>query len=890
MFDRFIRLARARRALKEGRYLDALREASDPQIVEDRRAEDVRRRAGAALVGRAERRLEAGDVSLAMAEVHQLRRLADGEVVDAVARDVERARSAREAQAAARQQLGAEFRELVAAGRLADADALLAASSGGDAWMAEHLVERRQAAAALLEDALAEAEAERGLAALDLLLRARAIDRAPVGAARAAAERGVARAVAAELRARLPSGGVAPDTGCLRGALAAFAAATGRLPELLEHREIAAQRDALATAATACLQRTDDLTEAAGLARSLTAAGLELGTEQDLATAALAALADGAGGDAALAQADAACRRAGFTPLAERAAVLLAAQAAGAREVELARELLERGELDAARQRFVAFLREHPLHEGVRRELELLDEGMADLDRRLADARLALRGGRLREACTAAMALVGTARIAAEAQQILAEARERMQLVERGMDEVRVALHGRAAATAEGVRGCLQRLEELGKLQVDHESLEGVVTAVQCELAALEQCTALRAQLDAGELGPLAAALPELVEGRGRLLGPERLDARLCELGDALARLGEQALAEGRLVDVQRCSASLELLEPVRAEFGARAAAWRQEQGARAERVATLLADAKAALAARDLDEAQRGADAARRLWRESGEVQAFAHQLHELRAQAAQLDRVAAMADQHDLTGAQQRLDGIRGVSPMLRTKVFDMKRDLAKKQGLERAFLLRVDEGGELLVMRGESVSIGNVRQACADLPVLASVAGRHASIRRSMSFHGGMEDRLVADDGEVFVGERRVDSHALGDGDELRFGAALRARYELPTSRSLTSRLSLEGGFQVGGTDRVLLMKDRGRDGRVLIGPGRDVHVRVPRAAGEVEVYANKSGQMRVFCEAGGTIDGAAFQGEHPVAAGQLVTAAGVTFVLMPWQPRP
>ena len=120
MFDRFIRLARARRALKEERFLDALREASDPQIAEDRRAEDVRRRAGAALVGKAERRLEAGDVSLAMAEVRQLRRLADGEAVDAVARDVERARSARDAQAAARQQLGAEFRELVSAGRLAD--------------------------------------------------------------------------------------------------------------------------------------------------------------------------------------------------------------------------------------------------------------------------------------------------------------------------------------------------------------------------------------------------------------------------------------------------------------------------------------------------------------------------------------------------------------------------------------------------------------------------------------------------------------------------------------------------------------------------------------------------------------------------------------------------
>ena len=222
------------------------------------------------------------------------------------------------------------------------------------------------------------------------------------------------------------------------------------------------------------------------------------------------------------------------------------------------------------------------------------------------------------------------------------------------------------------------------------------------------------------------------------------------------------------------------------------------------------------------------------------------------------------------------------------LRTRVFDMKRDLAKAQGLEGAFLLRVDEGGEQLVMRGESVSIGNLRKASADLPVLASLAGRHASIRRSMSFHGGMEDKVVAEEGEVHVGTRKVTEQVLESGDLVRFGAALSASYQRPSARSLTSRLVLQGGFQVAGTDRVLLMKDRGRDGRILLGAGRDVHVSVPSATGEVELYANNSGQMRIFCEAGGSIDGTVFKGEHPVAAGQIVEAAGITFLLLPWSP--
>jgi hypothetical protein len=78
----------------------------------------------------------------------------------------------------------------------------------------------------------------------------------------------------------------------------------------------------------------------------------------------------------------------------------------------------------------------------------------------------------------------------------------------------------------------------------------------------------------------------------------------------------------------------------------------------------------------------------------------------------------------------------------------------------------------------------------------------------------------------------------------------------------------------------------MKDRGRDGRLLVGAGQDLHVPVPGASGEVAIYAHSSGQMRVACDSGGTIDGVPFTGEHPLAAGEVVEAAGVTMVLMPW----
>ena len=331
----------------------------------------------------------------------------------------------------------------------------------------------------------------------------------------------------------------------------------------------------------------------------------------------------------------------------------------------------------------------------------------------------------------------------------------------------------------------------------------------------------------------------------------------------------------------------MEQLELVRSDFGGRARDWRKDHQDREVLAGELLREARSRLVDRDLAEAERLVEEAQSHWRESAEVQAFAHQLRKLRKQTHTLDEVAALAEEKDFLGAHQKLSSMPDVPPMFRTRVFDMKQDLARAQGLEGAFLLRVDEGGEQLVMRGESISIGNVQKACADLPVLAKLAGGHARIQRSMSVHGGREDSGVAEDGAVKVEGKDVTRQVLKSGDKIALGPALGVLYQRPSSRSLTSRLLLQSGFQVAGTDRVLLMKDRGRDGRVLIGPGRDVHVTVAKATGEVELFANNAGQMRIFCEQGGSIDGTVFKGEHPVAAGQVIEACGITFLLLPWQ---
>lgn len=889
MFDRFIRLARARKALREARFLDALQQASDPLIEADRRAEQIREQATEQLLQRARQRLERGDLSTAAAEARRIRQIASGEAVDEVLRMVERAVGSRDQRANEDRERRGEFRKLVDAGELAAAEALLAtlpAEAGDPVRMREHLAERRDEARRCLDGAADAAQRGDVRAALDGYLRALVTDKSPRHALREATLDRIAKAVAAAVAGPGRIERAAPEE--LGRALQAWTRFRSQLPVLAECAPGRALQQRLVQGVEHALQKPGSLEHTATLAEKIAPAALPLGPMADIVDHLVAfARAGGAGRVAGTTELAETARAAGFRRLASLADAQVSTHAADEEQLEAARQLVQEGRLDAARGLFVAFLQQNPLHDGVQKELEMVDESLAQLDRRLADVRLALRAGRLREACTEAMSLVGSARIAAEAQQILVEGRARMALVDKGLDEVRVALHGRAAATREGVRHCLKRLEELQKVQVDHPDLAGIIASVEAEIGALEQCERAAQALDRGDVVGAGKLLVELLAVRGQLLASERIDARLCEVGDRIASIGDRALADGRLVTVQRCGALLTQLGPVRDDFPARADEWRQEEAAREQHVQDLLRDARQHLAERDLASAERCVEEARGRWQEAAEVQSFAHRLQKLRKQTHTLEQVAAMTEDEDFLGARQKLDSMSEVPELLRTRVYDIKQNLARAQGLEGAFLLRVDEGGEQLVLRGESVSIGNVRQSRADLPVLANVAARHASIRRSMSFHGGMQDTVVAEDGEVRIGVRKVDKHTLQHGDRVQLGPALKLHYQRPTSRSLSSRLTLQGGFQVAGTDRVLLMKDRGRDGRILLGPGRDVHVAVAKATGEVEIYADNSGQMRVRCDQGGTIDGQVFKGEHPIAASQIVEAAGITFLLLPWQ---
>lgn len=894
MFDRFIRFARIRRALREQRYEDALQMAVDPVVGDDRRAEQMRDVAVLALVKRARQHLLAGELDLAQRCANGLRAVPQQPQVAALQQDLEQALSTRAAVVAASSEAVEKARTELRAGRLDLVEAAL--PSCGDGPEARQLrarvLEQRQHAERLLAEALPTAGGS-WHAAAEALARAEALDRtggAVVQRRRelsAVAERSLEAAVL-----ELLSGGD------LLGAFARFRADLTLLPSLRQSPAGLEAAARLERALRTSLVEAPDLAVAVPLARAAFDAGLEpspalaplldalLGIEPWVEAPHATTEGRAAERAAAVAAIVAAAEPLSAQGLVAAVAPWLREAAAAVERLAAARALVASGDLDAARALLVAFLAERPLHPGARAELEVVDAGLAELDRRLGEARVALRAAKLRSACGLLLAIAGSARIVAQAQELLVEVRARMALVERGLDEVRVALHGRAAATQEGVRHCLLRLEELAKVQADHEDLPRVLAAVQVELDAMRSVEKLTASLAEGRLQAALSSFAEVLALRPRLLRPDRLDARLVDLADAAARRVEASLAQGRLDEVVQAVAGFAPLVALRADYGERAATWSAQVARRRGQAEGHLAAARQSLRERDLAEAERLANAADQAWTDGAPVRAFQAELAAMRHQLASLDRVGELLAEGDVAGAEHKLQTVPQTAALLRTRVFDMKQEVARAQGLDGAFVLRVDEGGEHLVLRGETVTLGNLRQRRADLPLLANLAGCHASIRRSMSFHGGMQDTIHREEGPVVVQGRAVEQHRLGNGDRVQLGP-LGLGYRLPSDRSATAALTLYGGFQVAGTDRLLLMKDRGRDGRILVGAGRDAHVRVARATGEVEIYANPSGQMRVACTQGGTIDGVPWKGEHPIGAGQVVVAAGVTLLLLPWR---
>lgn len=861
MFDRFLRFQKAKLALAAARHEEAIRLAGDPAIADDRRAAQIRDAARAGLLQRAKQRLEKGELEAAVRDFERAALAgADAAVADGL---VEAKRRILERDAAQRTQRDADarIRRLVERGELDEAAAALTACRDAlPAELANGLervldVARRRAAevfaeqTARAEQAAPEAarEAMRLLeegdcaAALRRLCAASAI--AAIAQSRPA--RDAFAAAGERARALLRDGPEVPDAE-LVGALAAAAVAAGdAAPAPLQQASSAAAR----------LVRVPGL-RAAGrfgeLEAALREAGEAIGSEK----------------------------------LAAAASEVRAAQARADQCVDAALRHFGDGRLDEARAELLCALEIAPSYDRARAESSLLERSVLERSQRLEQARRLAAEGMLQQALAVALADAQPGVAGSAAAALVADLRARVATVDRGHAEVLAAAHGKACASVAALRALAARCEELLALQLDHATLPAVRAALLAEVAALE---AVERALANDDLAELSAAVDAIVARRGELLAKSRLDARLCEVASRLSQAADRALLAGRLGDAKACAAAIERAAAHGAQCGEAAGRIHASCAFRQQNAEALAQSALRCAREGDLEGSAERVEEARRHWSDGGVVRAVERELGAIRRREASLKRAAGFADAGEASMARAEIAAMGETPPLLRTRIFDMKRSIARAQGLDGAFVLRVDEGGEFLVLRGDSITIGNLRDGTADLPILCALAGRHARIERSMSFHGGMQDTIVAENGDVQVNGASTQKQALRSGDRVRLGSSLQLGYSMPCSRSLTAMLHLLAGFQVAGTDRALLLKDRGRDGRICIGPGKDVHVRVEAATAEVELFVSKTGQLRLRCSAGGEVDGVRFEDERPVDAGAMVRAGGVSFVLAPWSPR-
>jgi hypothetical protein len=136
-------------------------------------------------------------------------------------------------------------------------------------------------------------------------------------------------------------------------------------------------------------------------------------------------------------------------------------------------------------------------------------------------------------------------------------------------------------------------------------------------------------------------------------------------------------------------------------------------------------------------------------------------------------------------------------------------------------------------------------------------------------------------VVDGHEMKVNNHHETSVQLSHGDDVVLGSGLQFQFLLPSPRSRTALLQLEGGLQVEGSRQILLMPPSGRGGAILAGCGDEVHIDVPNAPDDVEILRESGSQMlQIRSQVGVAIDGQPAKSQGPLGLGSFFKSGRVS----------
>jgi hypothetical protein len=159
---------------------------------------------------------------------------------------------------------------------------------------------------------------------------------------------------------------------------------------------------------------------------------------------------------------------------------------------------------------------------------------------------------------------------------------------------------------------------------------------------------------------------------------------------------------------------------------------------------------------------------------------------------------------------------------------------------------FILRVEEHGDWFVHPGNALLLGNATRGIADLPVLAAIGSRHATIQR-ITRERTVAYRLIPGRGcRVHRNRQGVGEEApLHHGDVISLGGVLQFTFLQPVDGNGSAVLELSGDFTVKGCRRVILFQESGRSGSIVIGPGPSAHVPLRADLDRLELLRQDAG---------------------------------------------
>ena len=451
MFDRFVRLAQAKKALQRGHFEEALGLVDDPLVREHRRAEGIRRDALRGLMERAGRRADAGSVSAAIGDIDLvLGRAPEFDGAKSLRSVLDQEREERDSKRHAGHDLCRRARAHIERGELAEAATMLNAAAGdaggpsAEIDTVRSLLEaRRQAASRNVVEAREATRRDDLEAAREALDSARALDRDVEGAT--AVARDLTRAVSGQLVDRLEQ---LRRRGSPAEVLREFGRQRAVMPDLGADPRL---RKIVASAVREARRGVVDAFETGDLDKVVEGLQKIDAGEREIVLEAL-----GTSSDEIREVADQR-RRGDFTTAAATlrrladvigaAGLRKAAKSFEQRAVDAdaalvrARDLAADGDLVAAREVLLDVLETSPMHEVARREMDLIDEGARDKERRLAAARALSKAGKLREASAMVLALAVAGPQGEEARLLLRDLQSRIDVVQSGIRQVQRDAH-----------------------------------------------------------------------------------------------------------------------------------------------------------------------------------------------------------------------------------------------------------------------------------------------------------------------------------------------------------------------------------------------------------------------------------------------------------------